>query len=137
MSRHVLCITEFFFFNPNVFIRTSHFRRLLEITLRVGNIQASHGMPEPPAEFVKINCRPGMMEVCFAWAQGKPFIDVTKMTDVQEGSIVRCITRLQEVCKEVKNAARVIGDPTLFQKAEAAVNLIKRDIVFAASLYVA
>ena len=120
------------------FLLTNHLLcRLLEITLRVGNIQASHGMPEPPTEFVKMNCRPGMMEVCFAWAQGKPFIDVTNMTDVQEGSIVRCITRLQEVCKEVKNAARVIGDPTLFQKAEAAVNLIKRDIVFAASLYVA
>ena len=108
--------------------------RLKDVTYKVGTIQAEMGMAEPATEFVKANCRPGMMEVCFAWAQGKPFLDVTQMTDVQEGSIVRCITRLQEVCKEVKNAARVIGSPILFQKAETAVNLIKRDIVFAASL---
>lgn len=38
---------------------------------------------------------------------------------------------------QVRNAARVIGDPTLYRKMEATSQLIKRDIVFAASLYVA
>jgi len=51
------------------------------------------------------------------------------------GSIVRCIVRLEEACRDVRNAARVIGDSTLFKKAEEASSLIKRDIVFAASLY--
>ncbi len=49
--------------------------------------------------------------------------------------IVRCIQRLDETCKDVRKAARVIGDPVLFQKMQDASNLIKRDIVFAASLY--
>ncbi len=53
-----------------------------------------------------------------------------------EGSIVRCITRLDETCRDVRNAARVIGDPLLYQKMVAASELIKRDIVFAGSLYV-
>lgn len=39
--------------------------------------------------------------------------------------------------RQVRNAARVIGDPTLYRKMEATSHLIKRDIVFAASLYVA
>lgn len=39
--------------------------------------------------------------------------------------------------RQVRNAARVIGDPTLYRKMEATSQLIKRDIVFAASLYVA
>lgn len=49
--------------------------------------------------------------------------------------IVRCIQRLNETCKDVCNAARVIGDPELHKKMKEASTLIKRDIVFAASLY--
>ena len=37
--------------------------------------------------------------------------------------------------RDVKNAARLVGDPVLTSKMEQASNLIKRDIVFAASLY--
>ncbi len=49
--------------------------------------------------------------------------------------IVRCIQRLDETCKDIRKAAKVIGDLVLFQKMQDASNLIKRDIVFAASLY--
>lgn len=52
------------------------------------------------------------------------------------GSIVRYITQLDQACREVRNAARVIGDADLYRKMEEASSLIKRDIVFAASLYV-
>ena len=70
-----------------------------------------------------------------------------------EGTIVRVITRLDETCREVRDAARVIGDAELFQKMEDAQTKIKRDsefvlilppfareltvrqVVFAASLY--
>ena len=54
---------------------------------------------------------------------------------MQEGIIVRCIQRLDEVLRDVRNAARIIGDPILYQKMEEASTAIKRDIVFAASLY--
>jgi hypothetical protein len=40
---------------------------------------------------------------------------------------VRIITRLDETCREVRDAARVIGDADLYQKMEAAQALIKRD----------
>jgi antiviral helicase SKI2 len=49
------------------------------------------------------------------------------LTDVAEGTIVRCITRLDETCREVRDAARVIGDKSLFGKMEQAQALIKRD----------
>jgi len=51
------------------------------------------------------------------------------------GVIVRNIQRLNELCKDVRNAARVIGDPTLYSKMEKCSEMVKRDIVFAASLY--
>lgn len=49
------------------------------------------------------------------------------MTDVPEGTIVRVITRLDETCREVRDAARVIGDADLFKKMEKAQSLIRRD----------
>lgn len=98
----------------------------------------------------------GMVEVVYEWARGmvsgsyvlwnmemlykflmdlQPFKNITDLTDVLEGSIVRCIVRLDETCREVRSAARMIGDPLLYKKMEEAELLIKRDIVFAASLY--
>lgn len=56
-------------------------------------------------------------------------------TNMQEGIIVRCIQQLNEIICDVRNAARIIGDPELQSKMEEASAAIKRDIVFAASLY--
>ena len=70
------------------------------------------------------------------WAKGTCFSDICKITDVLEGTIVRCILRLDETIKDVRNASRVIGDAKLYQSMVEASELIKRDIVFAASLYV-
>lgn len=57
----------------------------------------------------------------------QPFDQITALTDVQEGTIVRVITRLDETCREVRDAARVIGDMDLFKKLEEAQVKIKRD----------
>lgn len=40
---------------------------------------------------------------------------------------MRVITRLDETCREVRDAARVIGDAELFKKMEEAQTKIKRD----------
>lgn len=69
------------------------------------------------------------------WALQKPFAEIMDLTDVQEGIIVRCIQQLNETLGDVEDAAIIIGDPILKQKMEDASNCIKRDIVFAASLY--
>jgi hypothetical protein len=68
--------------------------------------------------------------------QGTPFADICELTDVPEGLIVRTIVRLDETCREFKNAAAIMGNSALYKKMETASNAIKRDIVFAASLYV-
>lgn len=57
----------------------------------------------------------------------QPFEQITGLTDVAEGTIVRVITRLDETCREVRDAARVIGDTDLFKKMEEAQTKIKRD----------
>lgn len=77
----------------------------------------------------------GLMEVVYEWARGMSFKNITALTDVLEGTIVRSITRLDETCREVKNAARIVGDPELYQKMQQVQDMIKRDITAVASLY--
>lgn len=57
----------------------------------------------------------------------QPFQQITALTDVAEGTVVRVITRLDETCREVRDAARVIGDADLMKKMEEAQIKIKRD----------
>ncbi|OAX42662.1 ATP-dependent RNA helicase [Rhizopogon vinicolor AM-OR11-026] len=105
---------------------------ILAISRRVESVQDRHKVS---VENFKSNLKFGLMEVVYEWAKGMPFDQITALTDVPEGTIVRVITRLDETCREVRDAARVIGDMDLFKKLEEAQVKIKRDIVFAASLY--
>ncbi|KAE8124940.1 hypothetical protein FH972_019779 [Carpinus fangiana] len=50
-------------------------------------------------------------------------------------SLIRAIRRLEEVLQQLIQAAQSIGETELESKFEEAVSKIKRDIVFAASLY--
>ncbi|EKM61427.1 uncharacterized protein PHACADRAFT_156677 [Phanerochaete carnosa HHB-10118-sp] len=104
---------------------------IVAIAERVERVQEAHKVPGEEFRQLKI----GLVEVVYEWAKGMPFEQITDLTDVAEGTIVRCITRLDETCREVRDAARVIGDAELFKKMEEAQLKIKRDIVFAASLY--
>jgi antiviral helicase SKI2 len=72
----------------------------------------------------------------YEWARGVPFALVVEAADMQEGAIVRAITRLDELCRDFRSAARVVGDPRLYRQMEAASQCIRRDVVFAASLYI-
>ncbi|KAF9075050.1 antiviral helicase [Rhodocollybia butyracea] len=105
---------------------------ILAIGDRVGRIQDSHKVA---TEDFQSKLKFGLVEVVYEWAKGMPFEQITALTDVAEGTIVRVITRLDETCREVRDAARVIGDADLFKKMEESQIKIKRDIVFAASLY--
>ncbi|EIN14380.1 antiviral helicase [Punctularia strigosozonata HHB-11173 SS5] len=104
---------------------------ILAIEARVGRVQDAHKVAAEEFRALKF----GLMEVVYEWAKGMPFEQITALTDVAEGTIVRCITRLDETCREVRDAARIIGDADLMKKMEDAQTKIKRDIVFAASLY--
>lgn len=102
--------------------------KIVEISEKVNQIQTFHQVilsSDDSNDFVS-KPRFGMVEVVYEWARGMSFNRITDLTDVMEGTIVRVITRLDETCREVKNAARIIGDPTLFQKMGTCQELIKR-----------
>lgn len=104
-------------------------------TARVAEIQRLQRLDVSPEDFVKDTLHFGLTRVVYEWADGTAFRDIVQLTDVLEGSIVRCITRVDELCREIRDAARVIGNAVLYKKMEEASAMIKRDIVFAASLY--
>uniref|UniRef100_A0A3B4B4K5 Uncharacterized protein n=1 Tax=Periophthalmus magnuspinnatus TaxID=409849 RepID=A0A3B4B4K5_9GOBI len=108
--------------------------RVLAVAKRIGELQMDCGIPQTAEEFVG-QFKFGLTEVVYCWARGMPFAEIAQLTDVQEGTVVRCIQRLDEVLKEVRQAARIVGDSVLGSKMERASLAIRRDIVFTASLY--
>eukprot|EP00850_Spirogloea_muscicola_P020625 SM000222S06966 [mRNA] locus=s222:39028:49965:- [translate_table: standard] len=110
--------------------------RVYKIALSLGELQRHYGLPVAPEEYAAGALRFGLVEVVYEWAKGTPFADICELTNVPEGTIVRAILRLDETCREVRNVARILGNAALVQKMEAASQAIKRDIVYAASLYV-
>jgi len=59
----------------------------------------------------------------------------SKMTDVYEGSLIRLFRRLEELLRQIAQAAKVMGSEELEQKFETALGKVRRDIVAAQSLY--
>jgi hypothetical protein len=57
-----------------------------------------------------------MMDVAYAWAKGAKFSAICKMTDVFEGSIIRCMRRQEELMRQLCIAARAIGNTELENK---------------------
>jgi antiviral helicase SKI2 len=110
---------------------------IVGLSEKVINVQTVHQVIQSSEESNDFVSKPrfGLMEVVYEWARGMSFKNITNLTDVLEGTIVRTITRLDETCREVKNAARIIGDPDLYQKMAAAQEMIRRDITAVASLY--
>lgn len=111
---------------------------LLGVLGCLGSAQSDAGLAVSANEYVRGNANFGFIAGVRAWAGGKSFSEICEISggEVPEGSIVRTIVRLCELLRETKNVGRVIGDPDLAAKAEEAIGLVRRDVIFAASLYI-
>lgn len=110
------------------------FIQLQDTARKVAKVQLECKVQIDVENFVS-SFRPDIMEAVYAWAKGSKFYEIMEMTPVFEGSLIRAIRRLEEVLQQLILAARSIGETELEAKFEDAVTKIKRDIVFAASLY--
>ncbi|KAG0569232.1 hypothetical protein KC19_6G075600 [Ceratodon purpureus] len=110
------------------------YSQLREVARRVGKVQVECKMTLDVEEYVS-SFRPDIMELVYAWSKGAKFVDVMKLAQVFEGSLIRALRRLEEVLQQLIVAARAIGELDLEAKFQEASTRIKRDIVFAASLY--
>ncbi|ESN98332.1 hypothetical protein HELRODRAFT_193051 [Helobdella robusta] len=107
--------------------------KFVRLAANLTEVQRQHGLLGVD---VLEECNFGLMEVVYEWAKGVPFAKLMELTDVEEGVIVRCIQRLSETFRDLTKVSNIIGDPVLSKKVEEGLRMIKRDIVFAASLYV-
>jgi antiviral helicase SKI2 len=112
-------------------------RDLSALAREVARSQAACGLPVEEEEYSTMTLHWGLAEAVLEWARGAPFSSVAALTDAPEGSIVRCVVRLDQAMRELQDCARVMGDTRLFAQARAASAAIKRDVIFSASLYVA
>ncbi|XP_020114953.1 DExH-box ATP-dependent RNA helicase DExH9 isoform X1 [Ananas comosus] len=110
------------------------FSQLQDTARRVANIQLECKVQIDVENFVN-SFRPDIMEAVYSWAKGSKFYEIMEITPVFEGSLIRAIRRLEEVLQQLILASKSIGETQLESKFEEAVSKIKRDIVFAASLY--
>jgi len=60
---------------------------------------------------------------------------LSKMTGAYEGSLIRLFRRLEELLRQMAQAAKVMGSEDLQSKFEESLSKIRRDIVAAQSLY--
>ncbi|KAJ2394421.1 ATP-dependent RNA helicase mtr4, partial [Coemansia sp. RSA 2559] len=84
-------------------------------------------------EYVEL-FKPDLMDVVNAWCRGAKFSQICRMTDVFEGSLIRAFRRLEELLRQMCQAAKAIGNVDLENKFADGIVKIKRDIIFAASL---
>ncbi|KAK0425799.1 hypothetical protein QR680_009392 [Steinernema hermaphroditum] len=76
-----------------------------------------------------------LMDVVYEWAKGTDFPVIMQHSEAQEGIIVRCVQRIHEVCKDIRGAAKLIGNTSLSLAIESTIAAIERDIVFTPSIY--
>ncbi|KAF9929251.1 ATP-dependent RNA helicase mtr4 [Mortierella alpina] len=112
--------------------------RVLQATAReIGRIQVESkvGGEENAEDYVQ-RFKPDVMAITYAWANGASFADIMKMTDAFEGSVVRTFRSLDELLRQMAEAAKSVGNLELVDRFTTGSVLVKRDIVFAGSLYI-
>ncbi|KAJ1679649.1 ATP-dependent RNA helicase mtr4, partial [Spiromyces aspiralis] len=109
-------------------------RIMQDLARRIAKISQECKLSLNEDEYVN-QFRPDIMDIVYAWAQGATFSQICKMTEVFEGSLIRAFRRLEELLRQMCMAAKAIGNIDLENKFADAILKIKRDIIFAASLY--
>ncbi|CAF0719337.1 unnamed protein product [Rotaria sp. Silwood1] len=111
-------------------------QQLIAIASKLDQIQRDYKIPTNIEEELNFS----IMSLVYKWAQGAKFYDIMndsdmEINDIQEGTIVRTIMRIEELCSDIRNAGKTVGNSELVDKLNHVTALIKRGIVFAPSLY--
>lgn len=112
------------------------FDALRAVCLRVATVTKESKIPIDVEEYVD-SFSPMGMQVVYHWSKGKNFSDVCQLSTMFEGSIVRCMRRLEELLRQLVVAVKGIGNSELEAKIEAGSEKLRRGIAFQASLYTA
>jgi len=109
-------------------------RTMQDMARRIAKVSREAKLELDEDDYVE-RFKPFMMDIVHEWCKGASFLSICKMTDMFEGSIIRSMRLLEELLRQMVQASKNIGNTELENKFSEAIKLLKRDIVFAASLY--
>lgn len=109
---------------------------LREAARKIARAESECDMGVDIEEYVD-SFKPDLMTIVIEWCHGATFAHIAALAGdkTHGGSLVRAIRRLEELLRQVSSALKLVGDVTLAQKFDTAIEKIKRDIIFAASLF--
>ncbi|XP_046914477.2 superkiller complex protein 2 [Dermatophagoides farinae] len=109
-------------------------KKIVQICIKFGRAENERGIEDNDTHYLdQLNLDP--VRAVYEWAKGQHFADIMKYTGLQEGIMVRCIQRVDELIKNVRIASRNLDLVDFQTKLERSSKLIRRDIVFMPSLY--
>ncbi|KZT65233.1 antiviral helicase [Daedalea quercina L-15889] len=111
-------------------------RVMQEIARRIAKVSKESKLPINEDDYVK-SFKVELMDAVVQWCRGASFADICKLTDQFEGSLIRVFRRLQELIRQMSQAAKVIGNNELQEKFEKASEMLERpnSVIFCSSLY--
>lgn len=109
---------------------------LREAARKIARAESECDMGVDIEEYVE-SFKPDLMSIVIEWCHGATFAHIAALAGdkTHGGSLVRAIRRLEELLRQVSSALKLIGDATLAETFDTAIEKIKRDIIFAASLF--
>ncbi|QRW07322.1 ATP-dependent RNA helicase DOB1 [Ceratobasidium sp. AG-Ba] len=90
-------------------------RVLQEIARRIAKVSKESKLALDEEEYVQ-SFKVELMDAVLQWCRGAKFADICKMTDQFEGSLIRVFRRLQELIRQMTQAAHAIGNTELEEK---------------------
>lgn len=104
---------------------TAPLRVLQDTARRIAQVSVESQLPVVEQEYVQ-SFKVELIEAVLQWCQGARFADLCQLTDVFEGSIIRAFRRLQELLRQMAQAAKAIGNEELETKFEQALVKLER-----------
>ncbi|KAA1477052.1 antiviral helicase [Dentipellis sp. KUC8613] len=111
-------------------------RVMQEIARRIAKVSKESKLPINEEDYVS-SFKVELMDAVVQWCRGASFSDICKLTDQFEGSLIRVFRRLQELIRQMSQAAKVIGNTELQEKFDKASEMLERpnSVIFCSSLY--
>ncbi|UKK01998.2 ATP-dependent RNA helicase [Theileria orientalis] len=110
------------------------YNKIREIATEIVEVMVECDILVDEVEYVN-KLRPTLMSVVYRWAKGDSFIDILSDSSVFEGSVIRCIRRLDELLRQLACASRNIGNITMEEIFLTCISKLKKGIAFTSSLY--
>ncbi|EFP85156.1 ATP-dependent RNA helicase mtr4 [Puccinia graminis f. sp. tritici] len=111
-------------------------KKMKEAAKKIAEEIKSAGIDIKEEEYID-SFKTELMDVVFHWCKGSTFSEICKMTDIFEGSLIRCFRRLQELIRQMSCAAKSIGNEELETKFTQSLDCLERpsSVVYNPSLY--